>query len=123
MARFVLQPCKLRDAWFIPTKDVPIELQWMDLCARLAPSQTKNAQMVLRRLERGCFIGLVLNEKVKQAVNFLYLTPDRSGNAKGLVKKDPTFERRLIEVFRVEDFVWDSTLQEIPSTSVSSEAA
>jgi len=122
MAKFFLQPCRLREDKLVPTKEPKVEFKWLDLVSRLAPSKSKNAQMVLRRMERGCFIGLVLNEQTKEAVNFLLLNPDRSGSVKALLRKDPSFERRLIEVFRVEDFAWDAKMEELGSASAEAAA-
>ena len=111
MANFVLQPCKLKDNRFVPTKEEPITLDWGDLLTRVAPSKSYKAKLGLRSMKKGAFVGKTRNNGVE--TNFIILNADTTGKVKWLLKQDPTFVNRLIEVFRVEDVSWDDKVEEI----------
>jgi len=100
MARFVLQPCAIREARFVPKrKEEPIEFDWPALRARLAPSSSGPAQANLCRLEPLMFVGLIRTRH--GPANFIYQDGGRRGFAGVLLRKDPTFLDRIVEVFRV----------------------
>ncbi len=111
MAKFILQPCKLREEWLVPTKDPAIRLSWSELCAKLAPSRDERALKSLQLLQIGAFVGLS-SRAGKPPSNFVLLNPDRSGNLKQVLKGDPTFASRLLEVYLVEEARWDSKVVE-----------
>lgn len=114
MASFRLQPCKLRENWLVPTKEPAIVLSWSELCAKLAPSKDERALKALRLLQIGAFVGLS-SRSGNIPSNFVLLNPDRSGNVKGVLKQDPTFATRLVEVYLVEEAQWDSKVVEFSS--------
>ena len=114
MARFILQPYKIRADNFVPLKDGDDqELTWDELAERLAPAGTVEGLMTLRRLEPGAFVGLARHPANGQVGNFLLLNQDRSGRITWLLKKDPTFPERLVEVFRVKVAEWDHQFQDM----------
>jgi hypothetical protein len=116
VARFVLQPCHLRDNRFAPTKgSEPVVLDWKSLREKLAPSGERAALMNLRGARIGCFVGLIKDPKNldgRTPRNFMLMNLDRSARLDWLLKKDPSFETRLLEVYRVEDVRWDSVVEE-----------
>jgi len=115
VARFVLQPCKLREDWIVPVKDTqPITVDWRELCAQLAPSRDLRALQVLRMLQVNSFVGLTKNPRGGAPTNFVLLNVDRSGNLEKVIAKDKTFGQRLLTVFRVEDVLWDTKVVELP---------
>jgi len=117
MARFVLTPCKLRETWLVPQKNQPpIILTWPELLARLAPSRDARAVGNLQFLQPQSFVGLLQNQS-KTPSNFVMTNADRSGSVERVLKRDPTFAGRLVEVFRVEEATYDSRMTEIPGTT------
>ncbi len=118
MSTFILQPCKLREDRFVPTKAEPMQVGWVDLCNRLAPNKSPQALMTLRRLEHSAYVGLALDLKTKNAQNFFLMNFDRSNRVGWLLKKDPSFSERLIEVYRVDGVTYDSKVEENPQRVV-----
>lgn len=112
MAKFLLRPCKVRGGHIVDSKDEAVEMDWDALCKKLAPSKDRQALMNLRTLQIGAFVGLSTNTRLRRVGNFVLLNQDRSGNLRWILKKDPEFERRVLEVYRVEDVRWDSKVVE-----------
>lgn len=121
MARFILQPCKLRDEWLVPVKDEPpIVLSWKELCNKLAPSGDVKALSHLRLLQVNSFVGLTRTRNANgQLGNFILTNVDRSGHLKRVMDKDPTFSSRLVEVYRVEELSWDAKMVEFEGVAAS----
>ena len=113
MAELVLLPCKLRDDWIVPAKGgVPTTFDWDTLAAKLAPPNDPQALRNLRQLQASAFIGLIRSKRDQRPVSFFLLNPDRTGTVGWLLKKDPSFTDRLLEVYRVESVVWDGEMKE-----------
>jgi hypothetical protein len=117
VARFVLQPCKLRENRLVPLKNTaPLELTWKELVERLAPSRTDKALKSLYFLQPGSFVGLLKHpnprKREKEIVNFVYVGQGRTGLLLGPMAQDPTFAERLIEVYRVEKAEKDMKMSE-----------
>jgi hypothetical protein len=117
MASFVLQPCKIRENRLVPTKDEAVTLSWDDFCKRLAPSRSLRAKSNLRRAGTNAFIGLLRNAQTQEPCNFILQNQDRSGSIEWLLKQDPSFSNRLLEVYRVESAEWDIKLEELGSVA------
>lgn len=111
MASFKIQPCKLRAGWLVPTKDPPLVLNWRELCARLAPSRDLRALQTLQLVQLGSYVGLVIGPNGART-NFVLTNTDRSGNLGVVLTRDPSFESRLVEVYRVEAVKWDARVTE-----------
>jgi len=112
MATFRLQPCKLRDGWFVPQKVAPITLDWAGLRSRVAPSASVRAQTNLRQLAVQGYVGTV-RQPNGQITNFVLRNADLSGDVRGLTKRDPMFSQRLVDVYRVEAVDWDDRTIEV----------
>ena len=111
MANFVLQPCHLREGKFAPIKgSEPLSLGWKELVTKLAPSRERTSLMNLRAMQAGAYVGLTKREG--KVTNFLLLNQDRSAKLDWVLKKDPSFELRLVEVYRVDEAQWDATVHE-----------
>ena len=107
MATFRLQPCKLRDGWFVPKKaTAAIEVDWNGLRTRVAPSATPRAQSVLRNIAAQAYVG-TLKQPNGTVTNFVIRNADLSGDIRGVLKRDPLFAHRLVDVYRVDSVVWD----------------
>ena len=115
MARFVLQPCKLREERLVPVKgEPPITLTWRELCEQLAPSRSLEALRALQFVQVNSFVGTTKHPRGGQLpVNFVLTNQDRSGNISRVMSKDATFAGRLLSVFRVEDVQWDARVTEL----------
>ncbi len=115
MATFILQRCKYREGWLVPKKgEQPLQLEWHELCERLAPSGSMRARMMFRQAAPNAFIGLV-RQHDGSVTNFVYRNHDLSGDVRALVKANPAFERQLVDVFRVEKVLWEDRMIEVGS--------
>lgn len=115
MARFVLHPCRFREDRFIPLRDASLlELDWVGLVDRLAPTRSPAALMNLKRLRVNSFVGLVRNPQTGEVGNFYLLNPDRSGSLTWLLHQDQSFPERLLESFKVVSANWDYKFEELP---------
>lgn len=119
MANFLLQPCKIRENRFVPTKDEAVAFDWADLCTRLAPSESVKAKSSLRRAESQGFIGLTRHEASGESCTFVFCNQDRSNSIDWLIKQDPSFPGRVLEVYRVESIDWEEIQLEERGTSKS----
>lgn len=115
MASFILQRCKFREGWLVPKKgEEPERLDWSELCERLAPSGSMRARMMLRQASPNGFLGLV-RQSDGSVTNFALRNPDLSGDVRVLVKSNPSFERQLVDVYRVEKVEWEDRMIESSS--------
>jgi len=121
LSRFVLQPCHLREGKFAPVKgSEPVVFDWASLVKALAPSQELAALRTLRSMQPGAYVGTTKDPVNKGKIrNFLLLNQDRSARLNWILKKDPSFETRLVDVFRVDDVKWESTMTEFDTPGAS----
>ena len=112
MSKFVLRRCHVRDGILAPTKDQEaLTVDWPKLTEMLAPSKTREALMTLKSLRVGAFVGLT-KKKQGSISNFMLLNQDRSATLEWVLKRDPEFEAKLLEAYRVDEIVWDSSIVE-----------
>lgn len=115
-ARYKLMPCRLRDDQLVPLKGAEeIELDWRELTARLAPSNSLKAVKALKYLQVGAFIGLIDQGPNLPPSNFVYVAQDRSGNFAGVLKKSPGLANKISSVYQVK---WISGLPELEEAKV-----
>lgn len=114
MARFVLQPCHLREGRLAPIKGTaPVVFNWVELVDALAPSKEPRAKMTLRSMRPGAYVGTVKDQRDPKVVrNFLLLNQDRSAQLDWVLNKDPGFESRLVDVYRVDEVKWEAVVHE-----------
>ncbi len=116
MARFVLTPCKLREDRMVPSGAPVLTLDWAQLAAKLAPSKANIALMTLRRLRPTAFVGLLKAVPPKTGVsNFVLMNADRENKIGWLLKKQPDFPDRLVDLYLVEEALFDARMEEISS--------
>lgn len=116
MARFVLQPCRLRAERLVPDRNAePLELDWAALCEQFVPSHSREGLLNLRRLQPGCYVGLADNPQTGRVGNFIFLNADRTGDLRWVLKRDQSLTSRIRAVFRVEMAEWDHTFEELPA--------
>ena len=110
---FVLTPCKLRNDRIVPQKGAPVvSLDWKGLVLKLAASRQAGALANLRHMDKGSFVGLAREQRTGLVRNFILKNPDRSDRVDWLLERDPTFADRLVEVYRVENANWDTSVVE-----------
>lgn len=109
--RFALLPCKVRENRFVPAEDTVVEFSWKTLCAKFAPTRTREAVVPLRQLQMGGFVGLVRGPR--GVSNFVLVNADRSGRFDQGIIKDKDFASRVVEVFRVERADWGARTIEL----------
>jgi hypothetical protein len=63
-------------------------------------------------IKPGCFIGLIRTPITNRVVLFILSNPDGSGNVDFVMKKDPSFQDRLICAYKVIEAVFDSKVTE-----------
>ena len=114
MARFVLQPCHLREGRLAPVKGTkPVVFNWAELVAVLAPSKEPRAKMTLRSIQPGAYVGTAKDRTDPKVLrNFVLVNQDRSSQLGWILRKDPEFERRLVDVYRVDEVKWEAVVHE-----------
>lgn len=113
MSRFVLQPCRVRDDYFVPTKgEAQVEVNWPELAKRLAPTKEPTALRTLLRLQVGGFVGVRKAPGHAKPTNFFLMNPDRSGKLGWILKQNPKFGEQVESVFRVEIAEYDASTTE-----------
>jgi hypothetical protein len=119
VARFVLQPCKLRENRIVPVKGAECEeFTWGELVAKLAPTATVSALRTLYYVQNGAFLGLLKHPKdASKEVNFCFVAQDRTGAVTEILRRDPSFGRRLVTVYQVLEAERGSQLTEPKGTT------
>jgi hypothetical protein len=119
LARFVLQPAKVRDDWIVVDRTAePIELDWPKLRQLLAPHGTVEGVATLRRMKPRAFIGLkraspAFQQQGIKVTNFMFMDSFGQGNLRWLIKQQPTFPDQIESVYRIEVVQWDERLVDL----------
>jgi hypothetical protein len=109
---FVLRPAKLREGKFVPQRKAELlTMSWAEVVGRLAPSRSRESAILLRHAHPGMFVGT--RTRGAQATTFAFDAAGRSRDAAQVLRRDPTFEKSVIEVFLVERVDWGMELQEL----------
>ena len=113
MSRFELMPCRLREDKLVPVKGAEtIVLSWRELADKLAPSNRMEAYKTLKYAQRGAYVGLLDQGEGKPPSNFCFVAQDRSGNVAEILRRNPSFGTRLLEVYKVVDAEQGSAMME-----------
>lgn len=99
--KVILQPYKLRDKKFVELSDPKLELDWEEYKKLIAPTGTKNAFLVARKAKVGNYIGL-LSKQNSLPINFIFISPNNSKDAKNLYSQMSDIEDRLLVLYKVE---------------------
>lgn len=101
MSRFSLMPCRLREDRFVPDKGADlVNMTWRELAEKLAPSNRVEALRTLQYVQRGAYVGL-LDRRDGPPSNFCFVAQDRSGNIGEILRRNPAFASRVLEVYQV----------------------
>ena len=120
MARFVLTPCRIREDRVVPSGE-PVEMDWPKIAKLLAPSQTSNALMVLRRMRVNAYIGLLKHPTDALGTarphkgpptNFLFQNQDKGNGIGWLLKRNPNFPEQVELLYRVDEATFDARFEE-----------
>jgi hypothetical protein len=112
-ATFTLRPCRIRENRIVPQKDAQaVVYPWRELVQKFAPSGTFAACANLQRLRTDYYIGLLQKPGQKVLANFVFLDTEHSGKLRDVIRKDPTFADRVVEIYRVEQLFWSGGVQE-----------
>ncbi len=110
---FVLQPCRIRQGQFVPTKDEALTVNWTELVKKFSPQRLRNAVLCLRHLRMGGFVGLA--KSVQGPAVFYYSNLNRNGKISTDLVKDDKWSEKIIEVYRVEKAQWATKVIELQS--------
>lgn len=99
----------------------PLELTFDQLVKKLVPNLDVNEAIKLGHLKPGSFVGLVQGSRTpERVVIFVLHNEDQTGELGFVLKRDPTFETRLIQAWRVIECGYDRKVTEMPGAGVSS---
>ena len=115
MARFLLQPCKVREDRVVPTAEPPLELDGRQLIEKLAPAKIPEELRRLRAARLGSFVGRCKGSRTGRDVLFTVWNPDRSNRIGWLLKTDAAFPERVLEIYKLVELDWGSRFVEIDS--------
>lgn len=111
MSEVVLRPARLRETRFVAVHSAaPITLGWDDLRQRFVPTGNPRGLMLLRQLRVGMYMGL--RRQGSETRIFLLDAAGRSTSVAGVLRRDPSFTRDLVEVYFVEKANWDTGVVE-----------
>jgi hypothetical protein len=116
MAKFVMLPCKVREDRIVPQKQgEPVELTGLQVIERFLLDMRSPADLLaFRSLSPNSFIGLVKSALNGRPIRFYIRNTDLSGDISWILKRDPTFAARLLEVWKIDSAAWDSRVIEAP---------
>jgi hypothetical protein len=115
MAKFVLQPCEIRDFKICIRKDLEnLELDWQGLLNQfqLAGQESKKN---LQRVKVGVYVGLCRGRMTGKPVCFVWeLRPDaiQTRDIEYMTKVYPDIQHKILTIFRVEVAQWDAQFTE-----------
>jgi hypothetical protein len=115
VSKFVLKPARLLQTRLVVSKNEPeIEVDFKGLQKLLLPPNSPPFEKAkVLNLHHGMFIGHSQSAKRPgQKVIFTLFNIDRSGNIEFVLKKDPSFETRLLKAYFVEKAEYDAKISE-----------
>jgi hypothetical protein len=114
VSHFVLKPARLLQTRLVTSKTDPaFELDFKQLVQRFVSPNAINERLKLLNLRHGMFLGLS-RSKLRPGGKciFVLFNIDRGGNIDFVLKRDPSFEQRLLESYFVESAEYDAKLSE-----------
>jgi len=105
--KFVFKSCRVREDRVISEGDEAV-FDIPSLLKKFAPERARRDLIQLRALRVGQYIGIVRGSQSGKPITFFLWNNDRTNRIAWVLKKDPTFPERLIEIYRVEHVDWGS---------------
>lgn len=115
MSKFVLKPARLLQTKLVTSKTDPeFEVDFKQLLKRLVPAGAPSYERTkLLNLHHGMFVGISRSiRRPGEKTIFVLFNVDRSGDIEFVLKKDPSFEQRLVEAYFVESALYDAKVSE-----------
>lgn len=116
MAEIVLQPFRHRAGKLAPDRrKEPLVLTPAELFEMFSlNTRDKLDQIRIHHLRAGAYVGISLGRTSKQPTCFVFESADGSPSYAWILSKDPGFEDRIQEVYKVEKVLWDGKIEEVP---------
>ena len=114
MSKFVLKPARLLQTRLVTSKTDPeFSLDFKAMVKRFVPPNAAFERTKLLNLKHGMFIGLSRSQRRPgEKCIFVLANLDRGGDIAFVLRKDPSFENRLIEAYFVESAEYDAKVTE-----------
>jgi hypothetical protein len=114
VSKFVLKPARLLQTRLVLTKSAaPIELDFVEMVAKFCPSGLPFEKTKMTNLRHGMFVGRTKSvRRPGESTVFVLFNQDRRGNVEHVLKRDPTFEPRLIEAYFIDVAEYDAKIFE-----------
>lgn len=117
MAQFVLQPFRHRQGKFAQDRrKESLKLSAEELFEKFGLSRHDPMdQLRVQAMRVGAFVGITVGRVSKKPVCFVLDNADKSASYEWILAKDPTFDDRIQEVYRIDSAVWDAKVEEVPT--------
>ena len=115
MARFELQPCKVRGTRVVPTKEPMLVIESLpELIERFCKNPSPIDRQRIQEIKRDVYIGTTKGSLTGKDTMFLLLNHNRASNDFAWVTKGNSDALdNLKEVFKVIDVRWDAKFVEL----------
>lgn len=115
MAEFVLQPFRHRAGKFaLDRRKEAITLTSQELFEKFGLDAANPVDRLrVQHMRPGGFVGISIGRNSQKPVCFVLSNADRSPSYAWILNKDPSFEDRIQEVFRIEKALWDAKVEEV----------
>jgi len=115
MAEFILQPFRHRAGKLaLDRRKEAITLTTQELLDKFGLDTSNQLDRLrIQNIRPGGFVGISIGKHSKKPVCFVLSNTDKSPSYEWILVKDPSFEDRIQEVFRVEKALWDAQVEEV----------
>ena len=112
VARFELQPCKIRENRVVPNGEDNVVLDLAEFVKKFTITGQPAERGKMRAARVGAFIGVCTGSRSGQPTLFVIWREDRFGDINFLLRKDQTFPDRCHAIFKVVEADWGSRVEE-----------
>lgn len=115
MARFELQPCKVRGTRIVPTEGEVLVIESLsELINRFCKKPSPRERTLIQAIKRDAFVGTTKGSVTGKETMFVLFNHNRASNEFGwLTRGNKEALDNLMEVFKVVDVQWDSSFSEV----------
>lgn len=116
MSKFQLRPFEIKGKRLQPKAGVEtLALTFKEMCARFAPSDTREARAKIVLLKAGNYFGL-LKDEAGVTRNFIINIPSRDTKVDWLFRDYPLVAAHILEIYEVEQVLLDAKLIDVQSS-------
>jgi hypothetical protein len=113
MKSVILKKCRVMDRCFAEESGDSREVSLSKFKSEFIPAEDTNGSYKIPLIKPGAYIG---KSETKLGTRFFVLiNPEMSSDISWVTRKDPSFTKRISNVYRVESVTWDGQVQESPS--------